>query len=115
MPYMLEVPLDNGETVLVEVTGQVQGVVPAGRAGDVVGKLPEKFSEGLERAQKFAGEVLARMRDSASPPDVIAVEFGLKLSAKSGVVVAESSGEAHLTVTAQWHRNGAHPPVASPS
>ncbi|MCO5995020.1 CU044_2847 family protein [Actinoallomurus rhizosphaericola] len=107
MAYLLEVPLDNGETVLAEVTGQLQGVVPAGRARDVVGKLPEAFTEGLDRVQRFAGEVLDRMRNSAEPPDVIAVEFGLKLTAKAGVVVAESTAEAHLKVTAEWHRNGA--------
>ncbi|WP_021593866.1 CU044_2847 family protein [Actinomadura welshii] len=112
MAFVMEVPLDNGETILVEVTGQVQGVVPAGKARDVIGKLPEALSEGLDRVQRFSSEVLERMRDAAEPPDVLAVEFGLKFSAKTGIVVAESSGEAHLKVTAEWHRNGAERQVA---
>ena len=107
MPYVLEIPLDNGEAMLVEVTGQVQGVVPAGRPNEIIGKLPEALSEGLDRVQSFAGEVLSRMRTSMAPPDVLAVEFGLTFSTKMGVIVAESSGEAHLKVTAEWHQASA--------
>ncbi|GAA0966612.1 CU044_2847 family protein [Actinocorallia libanotica] len=105
MPFLLEIPLANGETVLVDVTGQVEGVVPVGRGRDVVGRLPEAFSTGLDRMQAFADEVLVRMRDTVQPPDVLAVEFGLKMSAKAGVVIAESTADAHIKVIAEWHRD----------
>jgi hypothetical protein len=32
------------------------------------------------------------------------VEFGLKLTAKTGVVIAESATEAHIKVTLEWQR-----------
>ncbi|HEX2313263.1 MAG TPA: CU044_2847 family protein [Thermomonospora sp.] len=114
MSYFLEVPLDDGEPMLVEITGQVDDVVPVGRSRDVVGRLPETLRAGLDRAQAFAGEVLTRMRAYPEPPDVVAVEFGLKLTAKTGVVIAESTGEAHLKVVAQWHRSPV-PPVQDPT
>lgn len=106
MSYYLEVPLDGGETVLAEITEQVDDVVPAaGDARNVIGRLPKTLGAGLDRVQEFAGEVLERMRDLAEPPDVVVVEFGLKLTAKAGVVVAESSAEGHLTVKVEWHRS----------
>lgn len=108
MPCYLEVPLDDGETVLVEITSQVDDVGPVGVGRDIVGRL-ESLGVGLDRVQSFASEVLGRMRAFPEPPDTVAVEFGLKLSAKTGVVIAESTGEAHLKVAAQWNR-AAGPP-----
>jgi hypothetical protein len=107
MPYYLEVPLDNGQSVLAAVTSQIDeelGEIPAGSVSGVVGKLPEAFSAGLDRAQALAAEVLGRMRASVDPPDAVTVEFGLSLSAKTGVVVAESSAAAHFKVVVEWHR-----------
>lgn len=104
MPYFMELPFDDG-SLKVDVTHQVQGVQPVGRTQDLVGRLDAKALEaGLERVRDLAGEVLGRMRDAVDPPDVVTVEFGVTLSAKMGVVLAESSGEAHLKVSAEWRR-----------
>jgi hypothetical protein len=105
VPHFLEVPLSDGEAVLVEVTGQADGLAPVGRTREVVGQLPEALSAGLHRVQKFAGEVLTRMRSYPQPPDRVAIEFGITFSAKTGVVIAESAGEAHLTITTEWSRD----------
>jgi Trypsin-co-occurring domain 1 len=107
--YYLEVPLDGGQSVLAEVTSQIDGELPAGSATDVVGKLPEAFGAGLDRAQALAGEVLGRMRGLTEPPDVVSVEFGLSLSAKTGVVIAESSATAHIKIAVEWHRTRPEP------
>ncbi|MGW3353755.1 CU044_2847 family protein [Nonomuraea rubra] len=105
-------PLPEGETILVEVTGQVDDIAPAGRAREVVGRLPEAFETGLERAHAFMGAVIKRMRDHADKPDTVTVEFGLKLTATTGLVIAESSGEAHMTVTAEWRTRRDREPEA---
>lgn len=112
MPYFLEVPLANGDTVLAEITRQVDDVEPFGRGTDIVGRLPGSFIDDLDRIQEFSGEVLQRLRGSCEPPDRVAVEFGLTLSAKSGLVIAEVSGEGHLAVTIEWCRSSR--PIGSP-
>jgi hypothetical protein len=105
MPYFVEIPLSNGETILAEVTGQVEDLAPVGsRSREIVGRLPGALGDGLDRVQAFAGEVLSRMREYPQPPDRVSVEFGLTFSAKAGVYIAESTAEAHLTVTAEWSR-----------
>ncbi|MGW2215198.1 CU044_2847 family protein [Nonomuraea sp. NPDC001684] len=105
MRYFLEVPLDDGGTVLVEVNERPgDEPLPAGRTRAAVERMPEALGAGLQRVQTFATDVLRRMRSCPEPPDVVAVEFGMKLTAKAGVVVAESTGEAHLKVTVEWRK-----------
>lgn len=106
MPFFLEIPLSDGKTILAEITGQVEDLVPVGDRGrEVLGRLPGTLADSLDRVQAFAGEALSRMREYHLPPDRVAVEFGLTFSAKAGVYIAESAAEAHLTVTAEWFRS----------
>jgi hypothetical protein len=110
VPYFVEIPLSSGETILAEVTGQVEDLAPVGSRGrDVLGRLPETFTDALDRVQAFAGEALSRMKKYHEPPDRVTVEFGLNFSAKAGVFIAESAAEAHLIVTAEWCRSASSP------
>src|SRR5262245_32758924 len=99
MPYLLEVPLSDGGVLLFDVSGQAEGVAPVGRGKDIVGRLPEGLAQGLSRVRVVAGEVLQHVRQYPESPTTVSVEFGLVLTAKTGLVVAESSGEAHIKVT----------------
>jgi hypothetical protein len=105
MSYFLEIPLSDGEVVLAEVTGQIDDVAPFGRGKEVVGRLSGSLADGLDHVRSFAGEVLERFRKAHEPPDRVAVEFGLRFSAKSGVVLAEMAGEGHVAVTVEWCRS----------
>lgn len=106
MPYFVEIPLTGGETILAEITGQVEDLAPVGDRGrEVLGRLPGTLAEALHHVQSFAGEALSQMRESHHPPDRVAVEFGLTFSAKAGVFIAECAAEGHLTVTAEWSRS----------
>ncbi|MDX2591977.1 CU044_2847 family protein [Streptomyces sp. WI03-4A] len=107
MEHSLEVPLSNGQIMYVEVTSQDDWdtIGPVSRRSDGVAALPERLSEGLDRIRSFSDEVLTRLRSGSRPPDLVQVQFGVKLSAKTGVIVAESNGEAHLAVTLQWQRS----------
>lgn len=111
MSYFLEVPLSNGETVLAEITGQVDDVAPFGKGKDVLGRLSGSFTDGLDRVRSFADEVLEGMKKAHEPPDRVAVEFGIKFSAKSGMVLAEMAGEGHVTVTIEWSRSSSARPA----
>lgn len=111
MSYFLEIPLSNGEVVLAEITGQVDDVAPFGRGKDVLGRLSGSFADGLDHVRSFASEVLECLKKAHEPPDRVAVEFGIKFSAKSGMVLAEMAGEGHLAVTVEWCRSSGSQPV----
>ncbi|MFF0205828.1 CU044_2847 family protein [Streptomyces sp. NPDC005017] len=108
MARFLQVPLGDDQFMSVEVTSQDDEDTfgPVSRRQDAVTRLPESLSDGLDRVRSFSEEVLTRLRSGTRPPDSVQVEFGLKLSAKAGLVIAESTGETHLTVTLQWQRPG---------
>lgn len=104
----MEVPLSDGQVVLAEVTQQVDDVVAAGRGKDVVGRLPDILSSGLAPVTAFAADALATLRGLAEPPDMVSVEFGVTLSAKARLVIAESTGQAHLKFVMAWQRTPLH-------
>ena len=110
MSYFLEIPLSDGEIVLADVTGQVDDVAPFGKGKDVVGRLSGSLADGLDHVRSFAGEVLERMRKAHEQPDRVSVEFGLRFTAKSGVVLAEMAGEGHVAVTVEWCRSSGSQP-----
>ncbi|MFC4071731.1 CU044_2847 family protein [Actinoplanes subglobosus] len=99
MVAYVELPVDDDDFVMVEVSGQ--GVVRA-NAGDVVGRASERFDQAVAQVTRMGQEAIRRARETAVPPDEIDVELGLKLTAKTGFVIAESSGEANFKVVLRW-------------
>lgn len=102
MPDFIEMPIDDTESIKVEVTRQAVGLVRAGRAGDTIDRAEQRLDDAVARLRRLGGQVLAKVRDSAKPPTTVQVEVGLKLTAKTGFVVAESTGEAHFIVRLEW-------------
>jgi hypothetical protein len=96
------IPVQVGD-VLIEVEAvAVAGTEPtSGRAA----KAAESVLEAFDRAQdaivavaKSTAQVIEKA-GAAARPDRVEVEFGLKLSASGGVIMAGVAGEATLKVT----------------
>lgn len=103
---MIEVPLDDGGHVIIEVDDDAGGVVKAGRAGEVVARATESLESALESVAPVARAVLAKVREAG--PQQVTVEFGVKLSAQAGAVITRTSGECNFKVTLRWEtRDGA--------
>jgi hypothetical protein len=102
MAAYVELPIDGTRNILVEVHNQ--GLVQAG-AGDVVAKATERLDDAIEHVVEMGRQAVRKARDAAQPPDSIEVELGLKLTAKTGFVIAESSADAHFKVTLKWTLN----------
>lgn len=99
MPAYIELPIDGDETIKVEISNQ--GLVRAG-AGDVIGKASERLDHAVDQVVKMGQEAIGKARKAGQPPSALEVELGLKLTAKTGFVIAESTGEAHFKVTLKW-------------
>jgi hypothetical protein len=106
MKRVVEFPLDQGGSILVEVDdgtpkpGPVRGAGP----GEVVAKANQTFEAALDRIKPAASAIIERLRDLASPPDTVGVEFGIKMSAEAGAVLASAGVEANYKVTLTWKR-----------
>jgi hypothetical protein len=102
--YLVEVPVEGGATIAVEVEGDGAGVVRAARPGEVIATATKSFEAALERLQPMAQALVDKLGGLADRPDEIGVEFGIKLSMDAGLVIARTSGEANFKVSLQWHR-----------
>jgi hypothetical protein len=97
----LEVPLDDGTAILVEIDDPNGGPVKVGRA-NVVARAAQTAHEALEPMIRLATDVTTRLREA--DPGQVTVAFGVKFTAESGVVLSKIAGEANLTVTLHWDR-----------
>jgi hypothetical protein len=97
----VELPIDESGNDVIRVEIKDEGFQRAG-AGDVVGRATERFDQAIAHIVRLGQDAVQKARSAATPPDSVSVELGLKLTAKTGFVIAESSGEANFKVTLRW-------------
>ena len=108
MKRLVEFPLGEGGSVFVEVDEpEGVGTVRAARPGELAEKAQVTFEEALQRIRPAAEAILGKLRDLDEPPDQVAIEYGLKLNAQAGAIVASASADAHYKVTLSWRRKEA--------
>ncbi len=102
MKKLIEFELD-GQPVYVEAeVSEAEGIrlVSLGENNE-----PEKaaahFTEAVARIKPAAEVVLNAFREM-NTPDEIALEFGLKFNAKTGVIFASADSEATFKVSLKW-------------
>ncbi len=113
MKRLIEFPLEEGGSIWVEVDEPEPpgGVVRAANPVEMMAKASQTFDEALDKIRPAADILVAKLRGLTDPPDEMAVQFGLKLSAEAGAVVAAAGVEANYTVTLTWKRGQAEPPA----
>lgn len=105
MKRLVEYSLEAGGSITVEVDEDLVGVAPAS-PGDNVVKATQTFEKALDGIKPIAQVILDKLKSGLTEaPHEIEVEFGLKMSAVAGVVVASASVEANYTVTLKWKRD----------
>jgi hypothetical protein len=107
MTYLVEVPVQGGGRLLVEAdTAELPDdlELASGRPGEMVTRAKETLERSLDQLKPAVDAVAQRLR--AVGPDEFRVEFGLKLAAESGLVVAKGTSEVHFNVTLAWGRTG---------
>jgi hypothetical protein len=103
MKRLVEFPLEDGTTMLVEVEEPDQGgLVNASRIDDVIVKAQLTLEKSMEKVRPAAQFVIQQLRKLHDTPDEVQVSFGLKLSADAGAVLASASAEANYSVTLKW-------------
>lgn len=107
MSHLIEVPVENGNTVFVEVeeisSGQ-GGVRRRASPSDLTVKTTQTFEDALDRIKPAATAVISKLRELPVQPEQITVEFGIKLSADAKVYIASASAEANFKVSITWKR-----------
>jgi hypothetical protein len=102
---LVEVPLANGRSMLIETDERPHATVRGGRAADSVETAASTFEESMERIAPVSRAIVDRVRGTVDGgPSEVVVEFGLSVRAETGLVVARASGEANFSVRVTWQR-----------
>jgi hypothetical protein len=104
MTYLIDVPVDSGGRLLVEVADDGLGSLELAslRPGEVVARARVSLEHSLEDLLPSLAAVTERLRRLA--PDECTVEFGLACGVESGLFVAKGTGNVHLTVALVWRK-----------
>jgi hypothetical protein len=106
---VIEVPLAEGGTVLVEVDDLYDApVVRGGGRGGGLAMPP--MTEPLEHVLAGLGPatkaVLNQLQGLADSPGEIHVEFAIKLTTDARIIIAKAGAEANFKVSLKWTRDG---------
>ncbi|MGH3902577.1 MAG: CU044_2847 family protein [Pseudonocardiaceae bacterium] len=102
---------DGGQGLLVEVDDDAYGVAKVSRGGDAMIEAGQRLDEVLAQTRPTIRAVVEAIRDLA--PDEHEIEFGLKLNAEAGVIVAKTAMEGHFTMKLTWRRPSTPSPDGS--
>jgi len=100
--YLVEVPIGDGATVSVAVREVDEGVVRAGRPGQVIARASRTLEDMVAGLRPVAETFVAQFRGMVDAPDELTVQFGVVLSAGADVVIASAATEANFAVTLNW-------------
>jgi hypothetical protein len=100
---VLQFPLSDGGVVTVEVDDETGGVGRAGRGSDAVERAAMTYDEAMAAVRRAAEATVRQFRQLVNRPDTVELEFGVKLTAGAGAVIARTEAEAQLTVRLTWH------------
>ena len=89
-------------SIVVESDDDEPGMAAVSRGGDLIGKATAKFEDSFEQVRDAAEAALAALRGGDRTPDAIELEFGVKLNAAAGAVIAKTAVEGHLKVKLTW-------------
>jgi len=87
MRRLVEFPLTQGGSLLVEVNEPLEGPVSRGLGKDrssLVEEADRTFEDATAAVTPAARSLIARLRSISDPPDEVGIEFGVQLSAQTG-------------------------------
>jgi hypothetical protein len=102
---LVEFPLEQGGSVLVEIDELTTGPVMRGLAKDrsaIAERTDKTFEEATATVVPVARSLIGRLRDADDPADEISIEFGVQLSAQTGAFIASAAMGANFKVSMTW-------------
>ncbi|MFD3310289.1 CU044_2847 family protein [Streptomyces sp. NPDC058694] len=109
MDGLVEFKTDDGAVIVVEGVEDESGSRLVARADGTV-QAARTFEGSLEGVRAAAESALRVFRDGSLKPDTVEIEFGVKLTAEAGALIAKSAVEGHLVVKLSWSPDGSGGP-----
>jgi hypothetical protein len=99
---LIQFILPDGSSLLVEVDDQEPGIQRASRVDDFIVQAKQSLDGAMEHIRAMAIVTLTKLHDLPRRPDDIEVEFGVRLNAEAGAVIAKTQAEGHLKIKLAW-------------
>jgi hypothetical protein len=100
--------LPNGSSVLFEVDEDAPGLERVSRGSDGVAEASRRLGESLDSVRNAAQAALDALKSLS--PQKLELEFGVKLTAEAGALIAKTAAEGHFVVTVTWQSDDDHAP-----
>lgn len=94
---------DPGGSVLVEIEPE-EGLQRLSRGHDDIVEARKTFEHAMTDVRDAASAALRKLTEMPTPPDEVEIEFGVKLSASAGALIAKTGVEGQLAVKIKWQR-----------
>ncbi len=110
MAELAQFPLNGGGVVVVETDAadsSVRRVMRGSSPEATIATANATFESALQTVRSAAEGILNQLRLLQQPPDEVAVEFGVKMSAEAGAVIAKASTEANFKINLTWKKAAA--------
>ncbi|MGA7312878.1 MAG: CU044_2847 family protein [Silvibacterium sp.] len=103
MKTLTEFQLADGRTILVESTdGSADiGVKPVG-ANEFLQRAKDSFNDAIDKLRPAMDQLVERLTELKKCPSEMEIEFGIKLSAAAGAIIAATGTEANFKVKLSW-------------
>ncbi|MFB7999238.1 CU044_2847 family protein [Streptomyces sp. NPDC056002] len=103
MDGLVEYETEDGAPVVFEASDETgSGVRLVSRGGLPTAQAVGTFESALDGARSAAESALRVFREGPLKPDGVEIEFGVKMSAEAGAVIAKGTAEGHLVVKLSW-------------
>ncbi|MFJ6723751.1 MULTISPECIES: CU044_2847 family protein [unclassified Streptomyces] len=109
MTRVVEFRTDGGAVVSVEAAEEQRPGSRLVARGDGTVQAARTFEGALDGVRAAAESALRVFRDGALRPDGVEIEFGVKLAAETGAIIAKGTAEGHLVVRLSWSPQSAGP------
>ena len=107
MAELAQFALNGGGVVVVETDAadtSARRVMRGASPEATIATASATFESALQTVRSAAEGILNQLRSLQQPPDEVAVEFGVKMSAEAGAVIAKASTEANFKINLTWKK-----------
>lgn len=105
MKHIVEFPLDKGGSILIEVDEAAPTDDRISIGEQVSQTAQQSFESALEKVKPVADTIMSKVRNLNEPADEVEVEFGIKMSAELGAVIASGNAEVNYQINLKWKKN----------
>jgi hypothetical protein len=93
---------DQDSALFVETDDDSFGIERSARSGQGVIEASQRLEDIIAKVKPAIREVVNHLKEMA--PDEHEIEFGLKLNAEVGAVIAKTAADSHFAVRMKWRR-----------